>query len=136
MKNTVNKEHMNTLPKIVAVDFDGTIVEDRFPDIGKPIRGMVDLLKTLQSKDVKLILWTCRDNDTEDRSLDRAVEFCKSLGIVFDAVNTNIPETISMFNNDTRKVYADVYLDDKSVVAYQDPLYWTWKLGFTVNIMG
>lgn len=111
----VGKEEMAKLPMIVAVDFDGTLVTDKYPDIGEPNFEMIDLCKRLQANGAKLILWTSRDNDTEERHLDRAVEFCKSHGISFDAVNRNIDEAIELFHNDARKVYADAYIDDKAI---------------------
>lgn len=127
----ITKANMEELPKIVAVDFDGTLVEDKFPEIGKPFQEMFNICITLQKCGIKLILWTSRDNDTPARNLDAAVEFCKSMGLEFDAVNQNIPETIAMFHNDTRKVYADVYIDDKSIPCSQSPVFWAQKLGLS-----
>ena len=124
---------MNDLPKIVAVDFDGTLVEDRFPEIGEPIQVMFQLCKQLKAVGVKLILWTSRDNDSPQRNLDAAVDFCVDQGLIFDAVNHNIPEVISLFHNDTRKVYADLYLDDKAIPPWQDPAYWSKCVGLTWN---
>lgn len=106
----VNKYEMALLPKIIAVDFDGTIVNDRYPDIGQPILAVIDAIKSLKANGVKVILWTCRDGEY----LEAAVNCCKSLGLEFDAVNENIEETKVLFNNDTRKVYADLYIDDKN----------------------
>lgn len=127
----MNEIDMNKLPKIVAVDFDGTLVEDRFPEIGKPFTEMFDICTALKRCGVKIILWTSRDNDTAARNLDAAVEFCRSTGLEFDAVNQNIPEVIAMFRNDTRKVYADIYIDDKSIPCSQAPIFWAQKLGLT-----
>lgn len=109
---------MNSLPYILAIDFDGTLCEDKFPEIGKPNYRLISSL--LEAKkdnpDLKYILWTCRDNNTEDRHLDKAVEFCREYGLEFDAVNENLPEVKALFgNNDTRKVFADKYLDDKNL---------------------
>lgn len=108
----------DTLPKIVAVDFDGTLVEDKFPEIGSPITAMFNAMVALKNSGVKLILWSCRDNESPDRNLDAAVEFCRQQGLEFDAVNTNIPELQEIFHNDTRKVYADLYIDDKAVTPF------------------
>lgn len=121
----MSKQNEATLPKIVAIDFDGTLVEDRFPDIGAPIKSMFSLVKALQASNIRVILWTCRDG----QNLANAVAYCKSYGVTFDAVNTNIPEVINMYNNDTRKVFADLYIDDKSIPHVQDPLYWIDRLG-------
>jgi histidinol phosphatase-like enzyme len=131
-ENTVSKEAMGTLPKIVAVDFDGTIVEDNFPEIGKEKPGMIDMLKALQSKGVKLILWTSRDHD----QLQAAVDYCKRAGLNFDAVNENLPEVRAMFNNDTRKVYADLYIDDKGIPDNMAPGFWLHRLGLRYDRFG
>lgn len=131
----MTKELMNELPKIVAIDFDGTLVEDRFPAIGEPISAMFKLCKELKKAGVKLILWTSRDNDSEAKNLDSAVKFCAEQGLTFDAVNRNIPEVINLFHNDTRKVYADLYLDDKAVPPWQDPSYWSRCVGLTWNFV-
>lgn len=125
----VGSDKIKQLPKIVAVDFDGTLVEDRFPEIGAPNRELFTLCNLLKQLGVKIILWTCRDNDTPERNLDKAVEYCNRQGLTFDAVNRNIDEVLEIFHNDTRKVYADVYLDDKSVMAGQHPAFWCWRLG-------
>lgn len=97
------------LPPIIAVDFDGTIVEDRFPKIGEEIPLMVDVLKMAKKLQVKLILWTSRT----DQYLSEAVDWCKEKGLYFDAINENIQEVKDFTGMDTRKVYADIYLDDK-----------------------
>ena len=98
--------------KIIAVDFDGTIAENKFPDIGEPIHGTIALLKIEQEKGARLILWTCR----ADGRLTAAVEWCKSQGLRFEAVNENLPDIIEAFGGDTRKIFANEYWDDRAVV--------------------
>ena len=95
---------------IIAVDFDGTIVEDRFPEIGNEIPYVVDLLLKIQQKGHYIILWTCRVNDR----LQEAVNWCKERGLIFDAVNDGIHENIQEYGTNPRKVYADLYIDDKN----------------------
>ena len=127
----VSKQKMNTLPKIVAIDFDGTLVEDQFPEIGNPIPGMFDLVRQLQNEGIKVILWTCRDHER----LEEAVFYCETAqGIVFDSVNENIAEVRFMFNNDTRKVYADLYIDDKSIPHMMSPSFWAERLGLQYTL--
>lgn len=111
MENKVSKEQMSTLPYIIAVDFDGTLVEDDFPGIGRPRMWVWDELLRAQEHGVKIILWTSRDNGR----LKEAVEFCTARGLHFDAINDNLDECKIMFNNDTRKVYANEYWDDKAI---------------------
>lgn len=123
--NKVDKSQMDTLPKIVAVDFDGTLVNDEYPNIGALRPDIFNLCKYLKQHDVRLILWTSRDGEY----LEQAVSFCEQHGLIFDAVNQNIPETIEMFHNDTRKVYADLYLDDKSISIDTRPHFWLSRVG-------
>lgn len=111
MEKNVSKEQMGTLPYIIAVDFDGTLVEDMFPEIGRPIERTWDLMREAQANGAKIILWTSRDN----QRLKEAVEFCTERGFHFDAINSNLDECQILFNNDTRKVYANEYWDDKAV---------------------
>lgn len=114
MENQVTKEQMSSLPYIIAVDFDGTLVEDKFPEIGEPIRRVWEDLRKAQNEGCKIILWTSRDNER----LKAAVEFCVERGLHFDAINDNLDECKVLFNNNTRKVYADEYWDDKAVGTY------------------
>lgn len=97
---------------IIAVDFDGTLCANAWPEIGAPRSGVIDYVKRQKAGGSKLILWT---NRTGER-LDAAVNWCAEQGISFDAVNENLPEIIEKFSGDTRKIFADVYLDDKAVL--------------------
>lgn len=100
------------LPYIVAVDFDGTLCENAYPEIGKPKMEVIEAIKEYKGYGWKIILWTCRNYD----ALDQAVEWCKQHGLEFDAINTNLPEVQETYGGDTRKVFADVYIDDKNVL--------------------
>lgn len=111
MEKNVSKAQMGTLPYIIAVDFDGTLVEDMFPEIGRPIERTWDLMREAQANGAKIILWTSRDN----QRLKEAVEFCTERDFHFDAINRNLDEAKILFNNDTRKVYANEYWDDKAI---------------------
>lgn len=96
---------------IFAVDFDGTLCESAFPDIGAPNITLINHLIKKRKKGHKLILWTCRVGER----LQEAVDWCRRYGLEFDAVNDNLPEMVEKWGNQTRKVFADVYIDDKSV---------------------
>ena len=96
--------------KTIAVDFDGTLAEDRFPEIGEPIFANIAALLAEQAYGAKIILWTCRTG----RKLGEAVEWCGKQGIRFDAVNGNLPENIEKYGSDSRKVLADEYWDDRA----------------------
>ena len=96
---------------IYAVDFDGTLCEDSWPDIGKPNCILIPALLELRANGNKLILWTCRTGDL----LVEGVSWCKKQGLEFDAINENLPETIGQFGSESRKVFADIYIDDKAI---------------------
>ena len=97
----------------IAVDFDGTIVEHQYPEIGKEKLFAFQTLKELEKKGARLILWTFRNG----KELDDAVEFCRQNGIEFYAVNKNYPEEI--FDAAiSRKIDADLYIDDKNIGGF------------------
>ena len=97
----------------IAVDFDGTICTNNYPNIGKPNTTFIKNLIRCRNNGWKLILWTCRT----DEQLEEAVEFCRSKGLEFDAINENLPEIVEGFGGDTRKVVADMYIDDRAYSA-------------------
>lgn len=106
--------------KIIAVDFDGTLCENKWPDIGEPNYEVINYLKREQKQGAKLILWTCRCNGQTLR-LREAVLWCYSLNLNFDAVNENLPEVIEWMGGDSRKIYADEYIDDRSCTKFKLP---------------
>jgi len=95
---------------IIAVDFDGVLVHDSYPNIGRPHIGVINGLIERQKKGDKIILWTCRCGPY----LLDAVSFCRNMGLEFDAVNENLPMMIEKYGTDSRKVYADCYIDDRN----------------------
>jgi len=95
--------------KILAIDFDGTIVEDAYPKIGKPRLFAFETLLKLQEKGHRLILWTYRSG----RKLQEAIDFCKDNGIEFYAVNKSYPEEV-LDNAMSRKIHADIFIDDRN----------------------
>lgn len=96
---------------VIAVDFDGTLCENKYPEIGDPNKEMIDYLKKRQQDGAKLVLWTCR----VDELLDNAVRWSRNRGLIFDAVNENLPEIIAEFGTDTRKIFANEYVDDRNM---------------------
>ena len=100
-------------PLIIAVDFDGTIVADAYPKIGKPMLFAFDTLKKLQSEGHRLILWTYRSEE----KLEEAILFCKKNGIEFYAVNKNFPEE-DYDEKDSRKIHADLFIDDRNIGGF------------------
>ena len=102
---------------IIAVDFDGTIVEHKYPAIGKEIPYAIKTLKLFQKKGHKLILWTYRHG----KELEEAVKFCEERGLTFHAVNNNF-DGEEYDNTYSRKIYADIYIDDRNLLGLPE-----WK---------
>ncbi len=94
--------------KIIAIDFDGTIVQNKYPQIGKPLPFAFETIKMLQQKGHRLILWSVRTG----KLLDDAVEFCKKNGVEFYAVNADFPGETKIKN---RKINADIFIDDRNI---------------------
>lgn len=98
--------------KAIAIDFDGCLCENAYPEIGEP--NTVIIARALNEQQVygaKLILWTCRVGER----LTEAVAACDKWGLHFDAINENLPERIEKWGEDPRKVSADEYWDDRAV---------------------
>lgn len=91
---------------IYAVDFDGTLCEEKYPDIGKPNMFLIEFLKKRRLEGHEVILYTMRENQV----LKEAVDWCRKYGLEFDAVNDNLKR--AQFGDNPRKVYADLYIDD------------------------
>ena len=118
--DNVSAESGHSIKKVmvIAVDFDGTIVEHRYPAIGKEIPFSIATLKKLQTEGNLLILWTVREGEL----LEEAVEFCRKRGLEFYAVNANHPDEQLKPDMSTscRKVVADMYIDDRNVGKLPD----------------
>ena len=97
--------------KVFAVDFDGTLCEENYPNIGKPHLDRIKCLIRLQKEGHKLVLWTCRCG----KYLEEAIEWCKNHGLTFDAINENLPERIEQYGGDCRKLSVDYYIDDRNI---------------------
>ncbi len=102
----------------IAVDFDGTIVEHKYPEIGDEMMFAFQTLKLLQQKGHKLILWTYREGEM----LEEAVEYCRQNGLEFYAVNRSYPEEEFNPGTSSRKIDADIFIDDRNVGGF---LGWT-----------
>lgn len=102
--------------RIIAVDFDGTLCANAYPGIGAPNAALITLLKRLRAEGCQLILWTCRCGEL----LEEAVDWCRQFQLGFDAVNENVEETLEKYGTDSRKVFADVYIDDRSCFHFEN----------------
>jgi len=99
---------------IIAVDFDGTCVDHRFPDVGQDLHGVVGVLKALVARGDKLILWTMRSDKEERKYLGEAVQWFKDRGIELWGTQRN-PEQDSWTTSP--KCYAQLYIDDAALGA-------------------
>lgn len=94
----------------IAIDFDGTLVENQYPGIGKPMLFAFETLKRLEEEGHQLILWTYRTGER----LEEAVDFCKAQGITFYAINKSYPEE-EYEPGGPRKILADLFIDDRNI---------------------
>jgi len=97
---------------VIAVDFDGTIVEHEYPAIGRPIPFAIETLLQLQKDDHKLILWTVR----EGQLLQDAIDYCAERGLYFYAENANYRGE----EKASRKLGADLFIDDRNLGGLPD----------------
>ena len=98
------------MKRVIAVDFDGTLCTKNWPKIGEPNTELIGQLIEEQENGAAVILFTCR----EGKLLKNAVKWCKEQGLTFDEVNRNIKERIRAYKGDSRKISADVYIDDRA----------------------
>ena len=101
---------MNSKKLTIAVDFDGTLVEEKYPEIGKEKEDAFEVLIRLHNDGHRLLLWTYRHG----RTLTEAIEFCRQKGVEFYAVNKNFPEE-EYDTSVPRKLLADIYIDDRNI---------------------
>lgn len=97
--------------KAIAIDFDGCLCTNAYPEIGEPSWPVIRCAQAEQRAGAGLILWTCR----EDQLLLNAIAACEGWGLAFDAVNESLPDWIDAFKTQPRKVGATEYWDDKAV---------------------
>lgn len=99
---------MSKYAGIYAVDFDGTLCRNKWPEIGEPNDILLGFLKEAREQGSKVVLWTMREGDMQEQ----AVAWCRNHGLEFDAVNDNTAEMKEFYGNNPRKVFANVYIDD------------------------
>jgi len=96
---------------VYSIDFDGTLCENAWPEIGVPKADVINFCKARKAEGDKLILSTCREGDL----LKQAIAWCAKHGLHFDTHNENLPELIKLYGGDSRKISADYYIDDKNL---------------------
>lgn len=100
----------------IAIDFDGTIVEHRYPEIGRERPFAVETLKMLIKDGHQLILWTCREGEL----LEEAVEWCRERGLEFYAINKDFPEETKDDTHYSRKLKVELFIDDRNLGGLPD----------------
>lgn len=108
---------------IIAIDFDGTIVKDQFPEIGEMVEGAKEAINQLYADGYEIIIWSCRNGINKAR----AIEWLVMNGIKFHKFNESSYHNLKAHDfKDTRKVYADLYIDDRTLVKLPtwDEIYW------------
>lgn len=99
---------------IIAVDFDGTLCINKYPEIGAPQPGAVKVMKELHDQGHYLIIWTCRTG----KLLLEAINWLLGQGIPFDRINDHCPNNVAKYGDGGPKIYADVYIDDKALGGF------------------
>jgi len=102
---------------IFAIDLDGTIWEEQYPDIGPIFQEAIESLREIKQLGHTIILWSCR----EGKLLEDALNVMKQYNIPYDYANENIPERVKFYNSDCRKIGADYFVDDRNIGK------WTWQ---------
>lgn len=117
---------------VIAVDFDGTIVEHKYPAIGKELPFATATLKMLIQEGHRLLLWTVR----EGRELEEAVAWCRDRGVEFFAINADIPEEQPGDKGYSRKLKADLFIDDRGFGGLPDwgTIYYHIKEGKALQV--
>ena len=108
---------------ILAIDFDGTIVKDKYPEIGEMVEGAKEAINQLYSDGYTIIIWSCRTKINKAR----AIEWLAKNGIKYHRFNESCPINVAKYGGvDTRKVYADLYIDDRMLFKLPtwDEIYW------------
>lgn len=100
----------------IAVDFDGTIVENLYPAIGVEKPYAIKVLKQLAAEGDDIILWTSRSGSL----LQDAVAWCESKGLKFYAINSNYHMSVAHQNGfkGSRKIHADIFIDDRIIGGF------------------
>ena len=89
----------------ICCDFDGTLCEHVYPQVGEEVPKAFDYCKKYQEAGIKLILFTMRSG----KELEEAVEWCKERGLEFYGINTNPTQK---FWTKSPKAYGNLYMDD------------------------
>jgi guanylate kinase len=93
----------------VAIDFDLTIVDSKYPEINELLPNAKEVINYIYDRGHTIIINTCRAN----HYAENAKAYLDQMGVRYDFFNENDPKLIEKYGTDTRKISADVYIDDK-----------------------
>jgi hydroxymethylpyrimidine pyrophosphatase-like HAD family hydrolase len=107
---------MKETPLVIAIDFDGTIVNSQWPDLGDPKPNAVEVIRRLHDEGHRIIIWTCRGADDTKKAHDWLFKH----GVPHQSINIQDRDIVENFKGDVRKILADVYIDDKQLGGIPD----------------
>jgi len=99
---------------VFAIDYDDTIVDSNWPGAGSVKEGALETINWFKKCGVYIIIWSCREMKSDK---DAAKSVLKKSGIIYDKFNENCPELIDKFHADSRKIGADLYIEDKTLLV-------------------
>jgi hypothetical protein len=100
---------------IIAIDFDGVIARaEEWPKIGEMLPGACDAIHSMRKAGNFVIVNTCRSNG----ELIAVVDWMREKGIQYDLINDNHPDMVKKYANNSRKINADVYIDDRNLGGF------------------
>ena len=118
---------------IIAVDFDGTIVTHKYPDIGELVPYAKQVINMLVNNGNKVFLWTMRCHKKDRDVLDEASQFLKDNNIKIELLNKS-PVQFS----DSPKQYANTYIDDAAIgiplIEYKGNMVVDWLAVFNLLV--
>ena len=112
---------------IIAIDFDGTICTVDYPEIGREREGAKEFINKLYEEGYAIVINTCRTDEGEFKAAQMARDFLKIRGINYHTFNENLPHLLEIYGCDTRKISADVYIDDKCLFDLP-----TWEQNYNI----
>ena len=104
---------------VIAIDFDGTICDLSFPEVGRMKLDADTYINMLYDEGHHILIHTCRTGIYEGL----AQTFLKEQEIHYHYINSNMPYMIELYGQDCRKLSADIYIDDKCLMGLPK----TWK---------
>ena len=120
---------------IIAVDFDGILCENKFPEIGSPNYEMISMIRQLIDNGHEVVLWTTRNG----QELEAATNWCEDYGLHFCNINgpapSNAAEYKDKYPTESRKVYADIYVDDHNAEFLRSPMNGYSAMGNLIKIL-